>query len=122
MRIGELAKRANVSTSKIRFYETKGLLPLSKRLANGYRDYGDSAMETIRFIIRAQSLGFTLKDVAAHLSSPRDGRRKARVQAQLEAKLMELEAHMEQLVARSAVLLRLIEQLRTARNPDNLFE
>ena len=112
MRIGELAKRANVSTSKIRFYESKGLLSGGRRLANGYRDYGDSTLEIIHFIRRAQSLGFTLKDVAAHLSSPRDGRRKARVQEQLEAKLTELEAHMEQLVARRAVLLSLIEEVR----------
>ena len=112
MRIGELAKRGNVSTSRIRFYETKGLLPGGKRLANGYRDYGDSALEIIRFIRRAQSLGFTLKSVAAHLSSPRDMHRKARVQAQLEAKLSELEAHMEELVARRAVLLSLIEEVR----------
>jgi MerR family copper efflux transcriptional regulator len=115
MRIGELAKRAGVSTSKLRFYEARGVLLPAARSENGYRDYGDHALEVVRFTTRAQSLGFTLRDVAAHLRSPDDGGRKARLQAQLEAKLVELDAHIEQARARRMMVLKLIEEVRKAR-------
>jgi MerR family transcriptional regulator, copper efflux regulator len=115
MRIGILAKRAGVSTSKIRFYETRGLLSPAARLANGYRDYGEYALEVVRFISRARSLGFTLRDIATHLRSPEDGGRKARLQARLEAKVAELDAHIEQVRARRAMILDIIEDVRSAR-------
>jgi MerR family transcriptional regulator, copper efflux regulator len=115
MRIGELAKRAGVSTSKLRFYEARGVLLPAARSENGYRDYGDHALEVVRFTTRAQSLGFTLRDVAAHLRSPEDGGRKARLQAQLEAKLVELDAHIEQARAHRVMVLKLIEEVREAR-------
>jgi MerR family copper efflux transcriptional regulator len=114
MRTGELAKRAGVSTSKLRFYEARGVLLPAARSENGYRDYGDHALEVVRFTTRAQSLGFTLRDVAAHLRSPEDGGRKARLQAQLEAKLVELDAHIEQARARRMMVLKLIEEVREA--------
>ncbi|THD58937.1 MerR family transcriptional regulator [Phenylobacterium sp.] len=115
MRIGELAKRAGVSTSRIRFYEANGLLPPAARLPNGYRDYGDHDLDVVRFIARAQGLGFTLRDVAAHLSSPQGDARKARLQARLEDKLAELDTFLEQVGARRAVMLSLIDELRLTR-------
>ena len=115
MRIGELAKRAGVRTSKIRFYEAQGLLLPAARLANGYRDYDEHDLQVMRFINRAQDLGFTLHDVATHLSAPRDDTRKARLGARLEEKLAELDAHMGQVRARRAVIVKLIEEVRDAR-------
>jgi MerR family copper efflux transcriptional regulator len=117
MRIGELAKRAGVNTSKIRFYEARGLLPPAARLANGYRDYGERDLEVVLFIDRAQGLGFTLREVATHLSSPQGDARKARLQARLEEKLAELDAHLEQVRARRAVILVLIDEVRDIRAP-----
>jgi DNA-binding transcriptional MerR regulator len=72
-------------------------------------------LEVVRLTTRAQSLGFTLRDVAAHLRSPEYGGRKARLQAQLEAKLMGLDAHIEQARARRVMVLKLIEEVREAR-------
>ena len=115
MRIGELAKRAGVSTSKIRFYEARGLLPAAPRLPNGYRDYGDDTLHVVNVIDRAQSLGFTLRDLATHLRSPKGDGRKARLQERLEAKLAELDAHIEQARARRATILHLIAEVRRAR-------
>ena len=115
MRIGELANRAGVSTSKIRFYEARGLLPAAKRLGNGYRDYDDHALEIVRFIDRAQGLGFALREVAAHLRGPADDERKARLQARLEGKLAELDAHMKEVKLRRAMIADLIERVRDAR-------
>jgi MerR family copper efflux transcriptional regulator len=115
MRIGDLAKLAGVSTSKIRFYEVQGLLPAAARLANGYRDYDGRAVAVVKFIGRARSLGFRLSEVAAHLRAPRGEGRKARLQAQLEAKLAELDAHMKEARARRAMIAGLVEEVRRAR-------
>ncbi len=115
MRIGELAKLAGVSTSKIRFYEARGLLPPAARLANGYRDHNAHALSVVKFIQRAQSLGFTLRDVARHLRSPEGDGRKARLQAQLEAKLAKLDAHIEEVRARRATISDLVGELRDGR-------
>jgi MerR family copper efflux transcriptional regulator len=115
MRIGELAKRAGVNTSKIRFYEAQGLLPPAARLPNGYRDYGDHDLTVVKFIDRAQNLGFTLRDVATHLSAPQGDARKARLEARLIEKLAELDALLEQVRARRAEILKLIDEVRLTR-------
>ena len=63
MRIGEMAKQAGLNIQSIRFYERKGLLQEPPRTASGYRSYNERHLETIRFIKRGQSLGFTLHEV-----------------------------------------------------------
>lgn len=63
MNIGEIAARAGVPTATIRYYEGRGLLPEAPRTRSGYRQYGDDTAERLRFIRRAQELGFTLDDV-----------------------------------------------------------
>ena len=115
MRIGELAERATVSTSKIRFYEARGLLPPAARLANRYRDYDERALLTVRFIDRAQSLGFTLAEVSRHLHLPEGVDRKASLTGRLKAKLLELDAHILAAQERRAVIVGLIEEVRGLR-------
>jgi DNA-binding transcriptional MerR regulator len=61
--IGALARRLNVSTSMLRFYEREGLLSPERRSASGYRLYPRSAEKTLLFIRRAQRLGFSLSDI-----------------------------------------------------------
>lgn len=63
MRIGELARETGISISRIRFYETRGMLAQPLRTANGYRSYGDEAADVLRFIDRAQCLGFSLAEI-----------------------------------------------------------
>lgn len=117
MRIGELAERAGVAPSRIRFYEAKGLLPPGARRANGYRDYDARAVEVVRFITRAQSLGFSLKDIEAHLRSPTaDDARKARLQHRLETKLEEIDAHLAEVQARRVRLLEVLAEVRDLRD------
>ncbi len=48
MKIGELAERTGLATSRIRFYERIGLLKAARRQANGYRSYPDDAVLTAR--------------------------------------------------------------------------
>jgi Hg(II)-responsive transcriptional regulator len=63
MMIGEVAARAGVPVATIRYYESRGLIPEAPRASSGYRQYGHDAAERLRFIKRAQELGFTLDDV-----------------------------------------------------------
>lgn len=63
MTIGKLAKAAVVGIETIRFYERKGLIKKPQRLDGGFRYYSSSEISRIRFIKRAQELGFTLKEI-----------------------------------------------------------
>lgn len=114
MRIGELARRAGVSTSRIRFYESRGILSPPERLPNGYRVYGDYDLKVLVFINRAQSLGFTLEEVTQHLRSPSGAARKPRFLSRLEVKLVEIDAHLEEVRARRQAIAEIISQLKEA--------
>lgn len=63
MRIGELAKTAEVPAKTIRYYEGIGLLPRPERTEGGYRRYGPEAAELIRFIRKAPAPGLTLSEI-----------------------------------------------------------
>lgn len=63
MRSSELAERASVNPETLRYYERRGLLQPPPRTSGGYRDYPAAAVELLRFIKRAQELGFTLEEV-----------------------------------------------------------
>ena len=60
--IGELAKRAGLAPSAIRYYESIGLLPEPYRVS-GQRRYGDDAVRRLEFIAVAQQAGFTLREI-----------------------------------------------------------
>ena len=57
MKIAELAKRAGIATSAIRFYEEVGVLPAGRRLANGYREYTDADLARLRLVVALRRLG-----------------------------------------------------------------
>ena len=63
MRIGELASKAEVGAQTVRFYERQRLLREPARTTSGYRSYGKSDLDTLKFIKWSQQLGFTLKEV-----------------------------------------------------------
>jgi len=63
MTIGALAKAAGVGVETVRYYQRRGLLGEPGRPARGARRYGDDAVARIRFIRRAQEVGFALEDV-----------------------------------------------------------
>jgi DNA-binding transcriptional MerR regulator len=62
MKIGELAKRSGLTTSRIRFYEAAGLISVARR-ANGYRAYSAEALTALNIITSAQDAGFTLDEI-----------------------------------------------------------
>ncbi|WP_109507226.1 MerR family transcriptional regulator [Nocardioides speluncae] len=63
MRSRELARQVGVNTETLRYYERRGLLREPPRTDGGYRDYPSAAVDLLRFIKRAQQLGFTLDEV-----------------------------------------------------------
>ena len=63
MRTSEVAAQARVNPQTLRYYERRGLLPDPARSSSGYRSYGSEAVRLVRFIKRAQELGFTLDEV-----------------------------------------------------------
>jgi MerR family transcriptional regulator, copper efflux regulator len=95
--IGQLAKRGGVGIDTVRYYERNGLLEPRGRLASGYRRYGELEVARLRFIRRAQALGFTLKEVKEllALSAQRDV---GRVKRSAQAKLRDVETRITDLV------------------------
>jgi len=69
--IGQLARRVGLRTSTLRYYEEQGLVTPAGRTAAGYRLYTPGAERTLRFIQRAQRLGFSLADIHTLLQSSR---------------------------------------------------
>lgn len=63
MTVGQLADQAGVNIETVRYYERRGLLPKPARTDSGYRQYDPDAVTRLRFIKRAQGLGFTLHEV-----------------------------------------------------------
>lgn len=66
--IGALAGRAGLTAETLRYYERLGLIEPSRRTAANYRLYGVEAEQRLRFIRRAQTLGFSLGEIAQLLS------------------------------------------------------
>jgi MerR family transcriptional regulator, copper efflux regulator len=92
----------------VRYYERNGLLTPQMRLASGYRRYGDIELARLRFIRRAQGLGFTLKEIKQllALSAQRDV---GRVKRSAQAKLVDVKARIAALERVSEGLTTLIE-------------
>ena len=78
MKIGQLARRLDLNTQTIRYYERIGLLPEPERTESGYRAYGEGDERRLRFIKNARSAGLTLDEIKEVLAS-RAGRAAVRV-------------------------------------------
>jgi MerR family transcriptional regulator, mercuric resistance operon regulatory protein len=63
MRSSEVAERAGMNVQTLRYYERRGLVIEPPRTGAGYRVYPSETVETVRFVKRAQELGFTLDEV-----------------------------------------------------------
>ena len=66
--IGELARRAGVATSALRYYEELGLLPTAARIS-GQRRYPESAVELVGIILLLRDVGFSLAEQKALMAS-----------------------------------------------------
>lgn len=111
MKIGDLARQANVSVDTLRYYEKIGLLSGVQRTRSGYRNYSQQNVEQVRFIRNAQHSGFSLDEIT-HLLSFRDApvTAKPKVRELAEEKALELTARIDDLVLLRDELNTLIEQ------------
>lgn len=110
LKVGEVAKQAGVNLQTIHYYERQGLLPKPPRTGSNYRAYPTDAVLLVRFIKRAQELGFTLKEIK-ELIALRDGgsRRRSEVRAVAETKMRDIDQKMARLQAMRSALYSLIE-------------
>lgn len=109
LKVGEVAKQAGVNLQTIHYYERRGLLPKPPRTGSNYRAYPAGAVLRVRFIKRAQELGFTLKEIKELLSlraAPRT--RCGDVRRRAEAKVQDIDERVRTLQAMRRALTKLI--------------
>ena len=111
MKIGEVAERVGVNPQTIRYYEREGLLPEPPRLASGYRMFPEIAVRRVRFIKRAQELGFSLAEIRDLLSLRDDAGAGARqMRERTKAKIADIEKKIRTLRAIKDALNRMTEK------------
>jgi DNA-binding transcriptional MerR regulator len=99
LRAGELAKACGVSTDTLRHYERKGVLPAPARAPNGYRLYASRALDRVRLIRKALSLGFKLDELARILKvRDRGGAPCRQVRDLAAARLSEIEERLREMM------------------------
>jgi MerR family transcriptional regulator, mercuric resistance operon regulatory protein len=99
MTIGRLAQAAEVGVETVRYYQRRGLLPQPQPTRGAYRHYPPEVAARLRFIRRAQQLGFTLDEIASllQLSDGTDRRSIRRITAARLAQLQERMADMQKM-------------------------
>ncbi|HEX7151327.1 MAG TPA: heavy metal-responsive transcriptional regulator [Thermoanaerobaculia bacterium] len=111
MTTGQLARLCGVSPDTIRHYERCGVIPSATRGENGYRSYPAEALERVRIVRRALTIGFSLEELA-RIFRERDGGRAPcrKVRALAGEKLAELERRIEEMLLMRDELARLVEE------------
>ena len=113
MRIGAAAERAGVNVQTLRYYERRGLLPRPPRRESGYREFPDDAVRVVRFIKRAQDLGFALDEVAELLKLRNEKRRdRARIRTIAERRMKPIDRKLAELQAMRKALGHLVHCCR----------
>ena len=106
--IGRLAREAGVNLETVRYYERRGLLSKPPRSASGYRLFPAEASRRLKFIRRAQELGFSLREIR-ELLSLRVSRTttSTEIRARAEAKIADIEAKIRSLESMKKTLRKL---------------
>lgn len=118
MKIGELAKRSGLTQSRIRFYESIGLLKTVERRPNGYRTYPPEAAVVLDLIATAQKAGFSLDEIRALLPSDLEQWQHGALIEALERKVADIEALEARLAQSKAQLVALIAEIEA--RPDDI--
>jgi MerR family mercuric resistance operon transcriptional regulator len=109
--IGRLAKEAGANLETVRYYERQRLVPKPPRTPSGYRVYPADAIRRLRFIKRAQELGFSLREVRELLSLQASRTAtSAAVRTRAKAKIADIEAKIRTLEAMRQSLRTLTEK------------
>jgi MerR family transcriptional regulator, mercuric resistance operon regulatory protein len=116
VRTSEVAAQAHVNTQTLRYYERRGLLPEPTRAPSGYRNYGDDAVRVVRFVKRAQQLGFTLDDIEELLHLAGGGPDSCdEAKAMARGRIDDLQLRIDELVGMRDALTRLVETCGESR-------
>lgn len=119
MNIGDVARRSGVTAKTIRYYESVGLIPQPPRTVSGYRAYEEDDLQILRFVQRARSLGFSVKDVANLLALYTDkSRSSADVKALAARHVRRIEQKIVELESIRGTLLDLMERCHGDDRPD----
>ena len=109
--ISRLARLGGVNLETVRYYEREGLLPRPPRNRSGYRIFPNDAARRLRFIKRAQSLGFSLTEIRELLMlRVKPGAKRDQVRARAEAKIADIEQKIKTLTAMKQSLAQLTIQ------------
>lgn len=111
LKVGEVAKQAGVNLQTVHYYERRGLLPRPPRTDSNYRAYPQDAVKRVRFIKRAQELGFSLNEIKELLSlraTPRT--RSADVRKRAEAKALDIDTKIRTLRAMRRGLSKMLNE------------
>jgi len=107
--IGNVADAAGVGVETIRYYERRGLVPQPGKAAGAYRRYGAGHVDRIRFIKRAQALGFSLEEIATLLELE-DGTDRRSIRRIATARLEETRRRIADLRRIEGVLAHLLHE------------
>ncbi|MBY4677589.1 Cu(I)-responsive transcriptional regulator [Marinobacterium arenosum] len=111
MNISQAASQTGLSSKTIRFYEQQGIIRPAARAENGYRTYNAAQIAQLRFIKRARDLGFSLQESHELLQLAEDPqRRSADVKRKFLEKLAALEAEIDQLQQKRALMLGTVDR------------
>lgn len=116
MQIGALAEQAGVNVQTVRYYERRGLLRRPTRTDGGFRVFPRETVAVIRFVKRAQDLGFTLEEIQELLRLREDRVSPcADVRAVAESKIANIDRRIEGLTAIRHALTTLVAACRRNR-------
>ena len=117
--IGELASRLGLNPKTIRYYEEVGLLPEPERSDGGYRRYGRSDEERLRFVRGVRRLGFTLGEIREVLALRDGGERPCSYVAELiEQRASEVDDQIAELERLKGELAELRDRAQRLRPED----
>lgn len=114
--IGQVAERADVHKETIRYYQGLGLLEEPRRRPGSIRRYGEAAIARLRFIKRAQQLGFSLEEVKKLLLLE-DGQECATTRRLAEQKLDVIRDRISDLQRMARTLEALVDECRRGKRP-----
>ena len=118
--IGHLAKESGVNLETVRYYERRGLIPKPPRSVSGYRLFPAEAARRLRFIRRAQELGFSLGEIRELLAlRMKRGSRREDIRARAEAKIADIEQKIQTLTSMKKTLRNLTERCEGCGSPSD---
>lgn len=119
MNFSEAAARAELPPKTIRYHEEIGLVKPARRRANGYRDYAERDIHTLRFVARARGLGFPVEECRALVALYGDTTRKSGdVKEIAMRRIAEIDGKIRELESMRATLGELAEKCHGDDRPD----